>query len=240
MTADSKAKKAKIRSSEADALETDAIETDAIETDALETDALETDALETRKRLRKIFRDKRLSLSKEQQTQAAQQLLEQFQQLTLFHCAQNVALYLSFNGEINTQPLIDYLWSIKCRVFVPILHPFCKGHLLFQEFSQHTPMHKNHFGISEPRLDVQRVCPIENLDVLFTPLVAFDLTGNRLGMGGGFYDRTLAGLANANKNKQAIVVGLAHELQLTSTLPTATWDIGLPYVLTSNKLYCFL
>jgi len=92
VTADSKAKKAKIRSSEADALETDAIETDAIETDALETDALETDALETRKRLRKIFRDKRLSLSKEQQTQAAQQLLEQFQQLTLFHCAQNVAL----------------------------------------------------------------------------------------------------------------------------------------------------
>ena len=198
MTADSKAKKAKIRRSE---------------TDAFETDALEADALEVRKRLRKTFRDKRLSLSREQQTQAAQKLLEQFQQLTLFHGAQNVALYLSFNGEINTQPLIDYLWSIKCRVFVPILHPFCKGHLLFQEFSQHTPMHKNNFGISQPKLDVQRICPLENLHVLFTPLVAFDLAGNRLGMGGGFYDRTLAGLANMVKNDQPIVVGLAHDLQ---------------------------
>jgi 5-formyltetrahydrofolate cyclo-ligase len=230
MTADSRAKEAKIRSSE----------TDALKTNELKTNELKTNELKTRKRLRKIFRDKRLSLSKEQQTQAAQQLVKQFQQLTLFHRAQNVALYLSFNGEINTQPLIDYLWSIKCKVFVPILHPFCEGHLLFQEFSQQTPMHKNHFGISEPKLDVQRVCPLENLDVLFTPLVAFDLTGNRLGMGGGFYDRTLAGLVNENKSKQAIVVGLAHELQLTSTLPSATWDIGLPYVLTSNKLYCFL
>jgi 5-formyltetrahydrofolate cyclo-ligase len=235
MTADSKAQETKIRNSEANTLATD-----ALKTDPLETDSLETDSLETRKRLRKLFRNKRLSLSKEQQTQAAQQLVKQFQQLTLFHGAQNVALYLSFNGEINTQPLIDYLWSIKCRVFVPILHPFCKGHLLFQEFSQHTPMHKNHFGISEPKLDAQRVCPLENLDILFTPLVAFDLTGNRLGMGGGFYDRTLAGLVNENKSNQAIVVGLAHELQLTSTLPSATWDIGLPYVLTSNKLYCFL
>jgi 5-formyltetrahydrofolate cyclo-ligase len=238
MTADSKAKEAKIRGSEADAIETDAPKTSAPETSAPKTSALETSALETKNRLRKIFRDKRLSLSKEQQTQAAQQLVKQFQQHTLFHGAQNIGLYLSFNGEINTQPLIDYLWSIKCRVFVPILHPFCEGLLLFQEFSQHTPMHKNHFGIPEPKLDVLRVCPLENIDVLFMPLVAFDLTGNRLGMGGGFYDRTLVGVVD--KNNQAIVVGLAHELQLTSTLPSETWDIGLPYVLTSNKLYCFL
>lgn len=240
MTADSKAKEEKIRNSEADTLETDMLETNATETGANKTGAPKTDAPKTRRHLRKIFRDKRLSLSKVQQTQAARKLVKQFKQLTLFHGAQNVALYLSFNGEINTQPLIDYLWSIKCRVFVPLLHPFCKGHLLFQEFSQHTPMHKNHFGILEPNLDVQQVCPLERLDVLFTPLVAFDLTGNRLGMGGGFYDRTLAGLVDENKNNQAIVVGLAHELQLTSTLPSATWDIGLPYVLTSNKLYCFL
>jgi len=196
-------------------------------------------AFETRQSLRKAFRNKRLSLSNEEQTKAALGLVQQYQQNTLFQGAQNVALYLSFNGEIDTQPLIEYLWLLKRNVFVPILHPFCKGHLLFQEFSQHTKMGKNRFGISEPTLDVQRVCPLQNLNVICTPLVAFDLQGNRLGMGGGFYDRTLACLKNKESKPLQALVGLAHEMQLTNALPTETWDIGLPYVLTSNKLYCF-
>jgi 5-formyltetrahydrofolate cyclo-ligase len=196
-------------------------------------------AFETRQSLRKAFRDKRLSLSNEQQTTAAQGLVKQYQKNALFQDARNVALYLSFNGEVNTQPLIDYLWSMNVDVFVPILHPFCKGHLLFQEFTHNTKMRENHFGISEPTLDVQRVCPVENLSIIFTPLVAFDLSGNRLGMGGGFYDRTLARLKKLGAKPQPIVVGLAHELQKSATLPTETWDIGLPYILTSNKLYSF-
>nr|WP_297348099.1 5-formyltetrahydrofolate cyclo-ligase [uncultured Glaciecola sp.] len=196
-------------------------------------------AFKTRQSLRKAFRDKRLSLSTEQQTIAAQGLVKQYQQNALFQGAQNVALYLSFNGEINTRPLIDYLWSMKRNVFVPILHPFCKGHLLFQEVTHDTKMRENHFGILEPTLDVQRVCPVEKLNVIFTPLVAFDLTGNRLGMGGGFYDRTLAGLKSSEQKHQPIVVGLAHELQKSAALPTEIWDIGLPYILTSNKLYSF-
>jgi 5-formyltetrahydrofolate cyclo-ligase len=196
-------------------------------------------AFETRQSLRKVFRDKRLSLSNEQQTTAAQGLVKQYQKNALFQDARNVALYLSFNGEVNTQPLIDYLWSMNVDVFVPILHPFCKGHLLFQEFTHNTKMRENHFGISEPTLDVQRVCPVENLSIIFTPLVAFDLSGNRLGMGGGFYDRTLARLKKLGEKSQPIVVGLAHELQKSATLPTETWDIGLPYILTSNKLYSF-
>jgi 5-formyltetrahydrofolate cyclo-ligase len=196
-------------------------------------------AFETRQSLRKAFRDKRLSLSNEQQTTAAQGLVKQYQKNALFQDARNVALYLSFNGEVNTQPLIDYLWSMNVDVFVPILHPFCKGHLLFQEFTHNTKMRENHFGISEPTLDVQRVCPVENLSIIFTPLVAFDLSGNRLGMGGGFYDRTLARLKKLGEKSQPIVVGLAHELQKSATLPTETWDIGLPYILTSNKLYSF-
>jgi 5-formyltetrahydrofolate cyclo-ligase len=196
-------------------------------------------AFETRQSLRKAFRDKRLSLSSEQQTTAAQGLVKQYQKNALFQDARNVALYLSFNGEVNTQPLIDYLWSLNRGVFVPILHPFCKGHLLFQELTHGTKMRENHFGILEPTLDVQRVCPVENLSIIFTPLVAFDSTGNRLGMGGGFYDRTLARLKKLGEKSQPIVVGLAHELQKSAALPTETWDIALPYILTSNKLYSF-
>lgn len=197
-------------------------------------------AFKTRHSLRKAFRNKRLSLSSEKQTAAAQGLVQQYQQNTLFQGEQNLALYLSFDGEVDTQPLIDYLWSMKRGVFLPILHPFCQGHLLFQEFTHDTKMRENHFGILEPTLNVQRVCPVEKLNVIFTPLVAFDLSGNRLGMGGGFYDRTLTGLASLNEKCQPIVVGLAHELQKNAALPVEPWDIRLPYILTASKLYSFL
>lgn len=192
-----------------------------------------------RKGLRQTFRNKRLALSTAEQAEAGKQLVSQFQEHAVFENTQNVALYLSYNGEINTQPLIDYLWSQQRNVFVPILHPFCKGHLLFQAFTASTRMRNNQFGILEPTLDARYVCPAENLQLIMTPLVAFDSSGNRLGMGGGFYDRTLLALQNKNLSNKPTVVGLAHDLQLTSTLPTETWDIPLPYILTPNKLYSF-
>jgi 5-formyltetrahydrofolate cyclo-ligase len=201
---------------------------------------VQASASDARQTLRKAFRDARLALSSKQQQQAAIQLLELYKQHDFLENANNIALYLPFNGEIDTLPLIHYLWSKNRNVFVPILHPFCKGHLLFQQFSPNTQMRTNHFGIAEPTLDLRYVCPIEQLDLLFTPLVAFDLQGNRLGMGGGFYDRTLANLQNTRNKIETRVIGLAHEIQLAPTLPIETWDIPLPYILTSNKLYSFV
>lgn len=199
----------------------------------------QSDDAASRQALRKVFKQKRLAQSPAEQQQSAQQLVERYKENTLFRHAQHVALYLSFNGEINTRPLIDYLWSIHCQVYVPVLHPFCKGHLLFQVLTPDTVMLKNHYGIEEPKLNIQGVCPIAKLDLIFTPLLAFDLTGNRLGMGGGFYDRTLAQLNKMGASSPTTVVGLAHEVQLSAPLPTQAWDIPLPYILTSNKLYSF-
>lgn len=192
-----------------------------------------------RQNLRQAYRERRLALSADQQAYAALELLKQYKQSVLFRKATKVAIYLSFNGEINTTTLIEYFWSHQVRVYVPVLHPFSKGCLLFQEYTAATKMKQNRFGIQEPKLDSRFVCPIADLDILFTPLVAFDLKGNRLGMGGGFYDRTLSGL-NQNKNREKpTIVGLAHDIQATDELPTECWDIPLPHVLTPSKLYSF-
>jgi 5-formyltetrahydrofolate cyclo-ligase len=77
---------------------------------------------------------------------------------------------------------------------------------------------------------------IKELDVIFIPLVAFDDTGHRLGMGGGFYDRTLVNFYN-DPSSQTTLIGLAHDIQKTLSLPTQVWDVPLPYILTPTQLY---
>lgn len=198
----------------------------------------------SQKELRQLYRNKRSALTSKQQATGAQAALTQAIKHKLFLNCERVAIYLTNEGELDTRPLIEYLWENGINVYLPVLHPFSKGYLLFLNYNTFTPMKKNVYGILEPALDITKLCPIEQLDMIITPLVAFDDKGNRMGMGGGFYDRTLknVGQSNnlANKNaKQIKLVGLAHDEQQTEQLPTQVWDIPLPQILTPTTLYSF-
>ena len=180
-----------------------------------------------RQQLRQHIRKTRRNLTALQQQQAAQRITQQVLSFIEQHQAQHIALYLAVDGEIATQPLIEQLWQQGKNVYLPVLHPFCQGHLLFLRYLPDTPMKANTFGIFEPHLNVQNVIPLEQLDVIFTPLVAFDKQGNRLGMGGGFYDRTLQHW----QQKHFIPIGLAHQCQQVDTLPVESWDMPLERIL---------
>ncbi|AKD38823.1 5-formyltetrahydrofolate cyclo-ligase [Pasteurella sp. P03HT] len=181
----------------------------------------------SRQHIRRQIRQARQKLTALEQAQAEQAITKQALQLIETQHAQNIALYLSFDGEISTTLLIKQLWLQGKRVYLPVLHPFCSGHLLFLAYQADTAMEQNTFGIWQPKLNVQRVLPLDELDIIFTPLVAFDLQGNRLGMGGGFYDRTLQNW----QQKHFIPVGLAHKCQQVESLPCESWDIPLERIL---------
>ena len=180
-----------------------------------------------RNQLRQQIRKTRANLTALQQQQAEDSITQQALALIEERNAQHIALYLSFDGEISTDKLIKILWAQGKQVYLPVLHPFNLNHLLFLRYLPDTPMLKNKFGIWEPKLNVQSVLPLEELDILFTPLVAFDKQGNRLGMGGGFYDRTLQNW----RNSSFIPVGLAHQCQQVEQLPTEAWDVPLHQIL---------
>lgn len=147
--------------------------------------------------------------------------------------AHTVAVFLSFDGELDTRPLIDRLWCAGKRVYLPVLHPFSPGNLLFLHYHPESELVVNRLNISEPELDVRDVLPLERLDVLVTPLVAFDTQGQRLGMGGGFYDRTLQNWQQHGLQP----VGYAHDCQQVDALPSEEWDIPLPAVVTPSRLW---
>ena len=180
-----------------------------------------------RNQLRQQIRKTRANLTALQQQQAEDSITQQALAFIEERNAQHIALYVSFDGEISTDKLIKTLWAQDKHVYLPLLHPFNPNHLLFLRYLPDTPMLKNKFGIWEPKLNVQNVLPLDELDILFTPLVAFDKEGNRLGMGGGFYDRTLQNWQNSS----FIPVGLAHQCQQVEQLPTEAWDVPLYRIL---------
>ena len=180
-----------------------------------------------RNQLRQQIRKTRANLTALQQQQAEDSITQQALAFIEERNAQHIALYISFDGEISTEKLIKILWMQGKQVYLPVLHPFNPNHLLFLRYLPETPMLKNKFGIWEPKLNVQNVLPLKELDILFTPLVAFDKQGNRLGMGGGFYDRTLQNW----RNSSFIPVGLAHQCQQVEQLPTEVWDVPLHQIL---------
>lgn len=180
-----------------------------------------------------MIRQCRRALTPEQQRRFGQQAAARMLSFPPVVMAHTVAVFLSFDGELDTQPLIEQLWQAGKRVYLPVLHPFSPGNLLFLHYHPQSVLVTNRLKIQEPRLDVRDVLPLAKLDVLVTPLVAFDEDGQRLGMGGGFYDRTLQ---NWQQHK-ILPVGYAHDCQLVEKLPVKEWDIPLPAVVTPSKIW---
>lgn len=179
----------------------------------------------SRAQLRSLMRATRLALSHQAQAKAAQRIISPALELIQRYQAEHIAFYLPFNGEISPLALIDILHQQGKKCYLPRLHPFSPHHLLFLEYQTESELVPNRFGILEPRLDLTKLLPLEQLEMIFVPLVACDKQHNRLGMGGGFYDRTLA-LA-----PQLISVGLAHRCQQVEQLPTESWDRPLTHLL---------
>ncbi|MBY4890146.1 5-formyltetrahydrofolate cyclo-ligase [Pantoea sp. DY-15] len=186
-----------------------------------------------RQDIRQHVRHLRRNLTSEQQEQAADQLAEHAINIAPIANAQRIALFLSVDGEINTRPLIAKLWQQKKQVYLPVLHPFSPGNLLFIRYTPETPLAPNKLRIPEPPLDITQLATLDQLDVMLVPLVAFDYAGQRLGMGGGFYDRTLQNW----QQHGFLPVGIAHDCQRVEALPVAAWDVPLPAILTPAKLW---
>lgn len=142
-----------------------------------------------------------------------------------------VSGFFSIRDEINPLPLMLKLYLAGSRLALPAM--LGKGRpLLMRAWAPGEPLAETTWGIQEPLGDAAVIEP----DVVLVPLLAFDRAGYRLGYGGGFYDRTLAGL----RAKKAIVaVGLGYDEQKVDAVPHDSYDQRLDWVLTpSGPLQC--
>ncbi len=198
------------------------------------TDLLSSDLL------RKQLRLQRQSLSETQQrhhAQRAQQHLHDFLihfQNSTAQKTLNIAFFLAQDGEMPTSQTIEMLWqSSLYTLFLPVLKSSPHdGHMVFAEYAPNSPMKPNQFGILEPPLNHAPPLTGEELDIVLTPLVGFDSKGNRMGMGGGYYDRTFQFKQQSSKISPPLLIGWAHSCQQVEQLATNPWDIPLNGVIT--------
>ena len=178
--------------------------------------------------LRSQIREARRKLDSTTRTRAAQHLAKNVSTLPGWAQSGSLALYLAQDNEIDTTPLATLARAKGTELYLPVIEPGNK--LTFALWHINDDLHRNRFGIPEPAAEAPRKS-IEAIDLVCLPLVAWDTRGVRLGMGGGFYDRSLAGITGPMK------VGLAYELQQRADLPHEPWDISLDYVATEAALY---
>jgi 5-formyltetrahydrofolate cyclo-ligase len=186
-----------------------------------------------RQQIRTEVRQRRKNLTSEQQSLFALQAAERVATHPRIQAASTISVFLSFDGELDTAPLIKRLWQEGKQLCLPVLHPFTSGNLLFLRYNPDTPLVRNKLKILEPALDATQIVPLSQLDIILTPLVAFDSHGQRLGMGGGFYDRTLENWQDGGPYP----IGLAHDCQQVDNLPIEHWDVPLPEVITPGKVW---
>lgn len=151
----------------------------------------------------------------------------------------HIAAFLPNDGEIDPQPLLRQLLAAGKQCYLPRIGRRWQPRLQFLPWTPTTPLRPNRFQIPEPQLPPSTRRRVSDLDLLLLPLVAFDATGNRLGMGGGFYDRTLAHLQQRNCWRRPLLIGMAFAIQEVEALPLAPWDVPLQGVVTDTGMRWF-
>jgi 5-formyltetrahydrofolate cyclo-ligase len=191
----------------------------------------------TKKQIRIEMRQRRRMLTVEQQDAAAISLTKNIFQFHGIAGTRRIGAYLANDGEIDPLPAMLEWIRRGQECFLPILFPGQKPRLRFASFSMRSRMFLNRFGLLEPCVSQRACLDPSQLDWIFVPLVAFDLSGHRLGMGGGYYDASLVALRSRTHWRKPRLVGLAHEFQRIDDLAVDEWDVPLHGILTNERFY---
>ena len=189
--------------------------------------------------LRQQLRASRRALSDEERARRSQEAVQKLTHHRLFLTARHIACYLPNDGELDLTYLISQAWTMGKSVYLPVLSLHHRNHLHFLSYKPNDELVTNRFGIPEPVMRPHNMIDIRRLDLVLMPLVGFDSTGSRLGMGGGFYDRSFAFLRRRQKWRKPNLIGAAFDCQKVEQLDGQSWDVPLSGVMTESGVELF-
>jgi 5-formyltetrahydrofolate cyclo-ligase len=182
-----------------------------------------------RKTLRAELRAKRRAVTPEQRARAARQVARNVDRVFRLRPGMRVAIYASFREELDSAPLLRLARQRGCRIFLPRIDTRTVS-IEFVEALAGGRETINHLGIVEPH--GTRAIGARWLDLVLLPLVGFDARGMRLGMGGGYYDRTFAFRNRHTAWRGPRLVGVAYSFQQVPSIAHEAHDVHLDAVVT--------
>jgi len=189
------------------------------------------DKVELRKRLRRQRQD--LDQSELESNSAS--ICKRLRLNPWMKAAHNIALYIPNDGEPDVTDLVYQMAARNKSFYLPCLDNFGRSHMVFRRWRLGDELVTNKFGIFEPRKG--KILPTWALSVVLMPLVAFDKDCNRVGMGAGYYDRTLY-IRCGNTQLLPHLIGIAHDFQEVPQVEPAPWDVTLDMVITEKRAIC--
>lgn len=188
--------------------------------------------IDDKRRLRGLMVAKRAALSEDQRRRAAERLCAAFFGERPFETPAVVTAFWSINEEIDVRPLMRALVGAGCRLALPVVQGKRQA-LVFRAWAPGDELEAGVFGTFHPFGHREVLEP----DALLVPLLACDGEGWRLGYGGGFYDRTLAGL---RARRQVTAVGVGYDEQVVDAVPHGPDDERLDWLLTDRRACAFV
>lgn len=183
----------------------------------------------SKKNQRHTLRKKRSELSRRELIDAEQIVCEQILNLDAYTQSEHIALYFAHQNEISLQIIWHAAIAQNKHCYFPALNT--DNTLRFLPATLETTLSHNHYHILEPQVAAHKAINIDQLQLIFIPLLGFDKQCNRLGMGKGFYDKTLAEVTGPS------LIGIAYEFQCLPLIKTDSWDIPLDAVITEKTIY---
>jgi 5-formyltetrahydrofolate cyclo-ligase len=187
-----------------------------------------------RSRLRERLRAERAHVPASERISAAAALATMLERLPEFLVDARIAGYWAVHGEM---PLLAVFAGLRSRgqtYCLPMLSN--DGTLRFASWHPGAALATNRFGIPEPDVAQDRQFAANDLDVALVPLVGFDRRGNRLGSGGGWYDRSFAFLRDAPRPAHPVLVGIGYHFQEVAKLDAQPWDVRMDFIATDREL----
>ena len=192
--------------------------------------------LPERRELRADLVQRRRQLTAPQRVAAAQGLRHSLEQLPEFLTDKHVAGYWATGGELPLNLAIAPLADRGQTFYLPIVTKSGgKRRLTFAPWATGEDVESNDMGIPEPKAS-EHIVEANKLDLVLVPLLGFDRKGNRLGFGGGYYDRSFEFLHGQQRPAQPLLVGVGYHFQELDAITTAEWDISLDYIATDKEL----
>lgn len=180
--------------------------------------------------LRSKYLIARTSMTVAARKKASAQICDIVIQAGFFRKSRIVGCYLPTDKEVDTWPIIERALKMGKQIFAPVLGK--NGTMRFHDLTTNSSLFINQFGLMEPQSS-NYINP-HHIDIVITPLVAFDSFGNRIGMGGGYYDRCFSFLNGRKTWLHPKLIGLAFDCQRVNLISPSPWDIGLYRVITET------